>query len=148
MIFPAPALRLYAHHSIWYAVNLLWRRGCRPLAESDAPRHCRLSLEWTAYCDDDSRCGFAPCRPALRRAAADVAAAVRFVLGGIVAPLLWTGLLHSTLAMINPAFNAAHRLDVVRRVADRLRYRRGNRGGKHGTHPHASVGSVHAAHGH
>jgi hypothetical protein len=27
------------------------------------------------------------------------------VLGGIVAPLLWTGLLHSILGFVNPAFN-------------------------------------------
>jgi hypothetical protein len=28
------------------------------------------------------------------------------LLGGIVAPLLWTGLLHSTLGLINPALDA------------------------------------------
>ncbi|HXP06935.1 MAG TPA: hypothetical protein VN828_00495, partial [Acidobacteriaceae bacterium] len=28
------------------------------------------------------------------------------VLGGIIAPLLWTGLLHSTLGIVNPALDA------------------------------------------
>ena len=43
------------------------------------------------------------------------------LLGGVVAPLLWTGLLHSTLSLINPVMADAHRLGLVPPLADRLR---------------------------
>ena len=47
------------------------------------------------------------------------------LLGGLVAPLLWTGLLWASLGIINPIAQRAHRLALVRRLADRLRPRRG-----------------------
>ena len=47
------------------------------------------------------------------------------LLGGVVAPLLWTGLLHATLAAHQPGPQRARALALVRGLADRLRRRRG-----------------------
>ena len=61
------------------------------------------------------------------------------LLGGVVAPILWTGLLHSMLGLLNPLLNQLHQLAVVRRFAVRFRHRRGIGGGAPGagTHPPA-----------
>ena len=50
------------------------------------------------------------------------------LLGGIIAPVLWTGLLHSVLGIVNPFLAAADRLVVVRGVAGDVR----GGGGLHG----------------
>ena len=47
------------------------------------------------------------------------------LLGGIIAPILWTGLLHSILGLLNPLLNERIRLAVVHRFAVCIRHRRG-----------------------
>ena len=54
--------------------------------------------------------------------------------GGLVAPLVWTGLLWASLGVINPTLNARIDWPLVRRLADRLRPRR-----RLGHRPHASA---------
>jgi hypothetical protein len=105
MIFPA---LLYGHvtqHSIWYAVNLLGGAGVGHW--TNATTADIAAFHWngliTATIIHAAICTLIgllygamlpmwPRRPIL--------------LGGIVAPLLWTGLLHSILGFVNPAFNA------------------------------------------
>lgn len=105
MIFPALLYGLLAHHSIWYAVNLLGGAGVGNWA--NATTADIAAFHWkgliTATIIHSAICTLIgllygamlpmwPRRPIL--------------LGGIVAPLLWTGLIHSILGFVNPAFNA------------------------------------------
>ncbi len=53
---------------------------------------------------------------------------IRRFSGGVVAPLLWTRAHRASLDVVNPALERAHRLAVVRGLADRVRPRRGPRG--------------------
>jgi hypothetical protein len=105
MIFPALLYGYLAQHSIWYAVNLLGGAGVGYWA--NATTADIASFHWngliTATIIHGAICSLIgllygamlpmwPRRPIL--------------LGGIVAPLLWTGLVHSILGFANPAFNA------------------------------------------
>jgi hypothetical protein len=105
MIFPALLYGYIAHHSIWYAVNLLGGAGVgywrNPTTADIAAFHWSgLLIASVIHVAASLLVGLLygallpmwPNRP--------------IVLGGIVAPLVWTGLLHSTLGVINPAFNA------------------------------------------
>ena len=105
MIFPALLYGYLTQHSIWYAVNLLGGAGVAHWA--NATTADIAAFHWdgliTATIIHAAVCMLIgllygamlpmwPRRPIL--------------LGGIVAPLLWTGLLHSILGFVNPAFNA------------------------------------------
>jgi hypothetical protein len=105
MIFPALLYGYLTQHSIWYAVNLLGGAGVAHW--SNATTADIAAFHWdgliTATVIHAAVCGLIgllygamlpmwPRRPIL--------------LGGIIAPLLWTGLLHSILGFVNPAFNA------------------------------------------
>jgi hypothetical protein len=92
-------------HSIWYAVNLLGGAGVahwtNPTTADIAAFHWNgLIIATVIHAVVCTLIGLLygamlpmwPKRPIL--------------LGGIVAPLLWTGLLHSILGFANPAFNA------------------------------------------
>jgi hypothetical protein len=101
MIFPATLYGLIAYHSIWYPINLLGGAGVAgwtnpTLAEIT---HFRLSALITAIIIHavgsllvgllyGAMLPMMPKRPVL--------------LGGIIAPILWTGVLHSALPLINP----------------------------------------------
>jgi hypothetical protein len=104
MIFPALAYGLIAQHSIWYPINLLGGAGVanwrNPSTADIAAFHLQgllvasmiqivasllVGLLYGAMLP------MLPRRPVL--------------LGGIIAPLLWTGLLHSTLGIINPVLD-------------------------------------------
>lgn len=104
MILPALLYGYIAHHSIWYAVNLLGGAGVvhwlNPTTADIAAFHWNAVLIATMiHVAASLLVGLLygallpmwPKRP--------------IVLGGIVAPLVWTGILHSTLAVINPVFN-------------------------------------------
>ncbi len=101
MIFPAILYGLIAYHSIWYPVNLLGGAGVagwsHPTLEEIT--HFRLSALVTAIIIHSvgslligllygAMLPMMPKRPIL--------------LGGIIAPVLWTGVLHSALPLINP----------------------------------------------
>jgi hypothetical protein len=105
MIFPALLYGYWTEHSIWYAVNLLGGAGVA--GWTNATTADIAAFHWngliTAAVIHTAICMLIgllygamlpmwPRRPIL--------------LGGIVAPLLWTGFVHSTLGFVNPAFNA------------------------------------------
>lgn len=105
MIFPALLYGYLTQHSIWYAVNLLGGAGVAHW--SNATTADIAAFHWsgliTATIIHAAVCTLIgllygamlpmwPRRPIL--------------LGGLVAPLIWTGLLHSILGFVNPAFNA------------------------------------------
>lgn len=105
MIFPALLYGYLTQHSIWYAVNLLGGAGVahwrNPTTADIAAFHWNgliiATLIHGAICTligllYGAMLPMWPKRPIL--------------LGGIVAPLLWTGLLHSILGFVNPIFNA------------------------------------------
>ena len=105
MIFPALLYGYLAQHSIWYAVNLLGGAGVAHWTNATtadiAAFHWNGLIAATiihaAVCTligllYGAMLPMWPRRPIL--------------LGGIIAPLLWTGLLHSILGFVNPAFNA------------------------------------------
>jgi hypothetical protein len=105
MIFPALLYGYLTQHSIWYAVNLLGGAGVA--SWTNATTADIAAFHWngliTATVIHATICTLIgllygavlpmwPRRPIL--------------LGGIVTPLLWTGLIHSILGFANPAFNA------------------------------------------
>ena len=105
MIFPALLYGFLTQHSIWYAVNLLGGAGVADwtnVTTADIARfHWNgLIIATVIHAVTCTLIGLLygamlpmwPKRPIL--------------LGGIVAPLLWTGFLHSILGFVNPAFNA------------------------------------------
>jgi hypothetical protein len=105
MIFPALLYGYLTQHSIWYAVNLLGGAGVAHWTNAStadiAAFHWNglitATIIHTAICTligllYGAMLPMWPRRPVL--------------LGGIIAPLLWTGLLHSILGFVNPAFNA------------------------------------------
>jgi hypothetical protein len=101
MIVPAVLFGLIAYHSIWYPINLLGGAGVagwtNPTLEQIT--HFRLSALITATIIHvvgslligllyGAMLPMMPKRPVL--------------LGGVIAPILWTGFLHSALPLINP----------------------------------------------
>jgi hypothetical protein len=104
MIIPALIYGLIAHHSIWYPVNLLGGAGVanwrNPSTADIAAFHWQGLL--VAIVIHSLTCVLVgllygamlpmlPRRPVL--------------LGGILAPVLWTGILHSFMGIINPALD-------------------------------------------
>lgn len=105
MIVPALLYGLLAEHSIWYAVNLLGGAGVahwrNPSVADIAAFHWQgLIVAAVIHTSVSLLVGllYGAMLPMLPRRPV--------LLGGIVAPLLWTGLLHSTLGIINPALDA------------------------------------------
>jgi hypothetical protein len=105
MILPALLFGYLTQHSIWYAVNLLGGAG---VAHWSNPSTADIAaFHWNGVIV-----------AAIIHAATSVLVGLLYgamlpmmprrpiLLGGIVAPLLWTGLLHSSLGFINPALNA------------------------------------------
>ncbi len=105
MIVPALVYGQIAQHSIWYPVNLLGGAGVGHSTRITAAEINAFHPSWlvTAIVIHSVTCllvgllygamlPMLPRRPVL--------------LGGILAPLLWTGLLHSTMGIINPALDA------------------------------------------
>lgn len=104
MMIPALLYGYIAQGSIWYPVNLLGGAGAM---QSDITTAQIASFHWSwllvAVVIHSVTCvlvgllygGMLPMLP--RRPV---------VLGGVVAPLLWTGLLHSTMGVINPALDS------------------------------------------
>lgn len=103
MVIPAEIYGILRYHSIWYVVNLLGGAGVgvwtNPTIEQ--MRHFRLEAFITANIIQGSvtllvgilygaMLPIWPKRPIL--------------LGGIIAPVIWTGLLHSVLGIVNPFF--------------------------------------------
>jgi hypothetical protein len=105
MIVPALLYGWISERSIWYPVNLLGGAGVahwrNPSIEDIAAFHWQgLVVASLIHCVASVFVGllYGAMLPMLPRRP--------ILLGGIVAPLLWTGLLHSTLGLINPALDA------------------------------------------
>ena len=104
MIFPALLYGLIAQHSIWYPVNLLGGAGAVGPSLTTA-EIATFHWDWllVAIVIHGITCLlvgllYGAMLPMLPRRPV--------VLGGILAPLLWTGLLHSSMGLINPALDA------------------------------------------
>lgn len=104
MIVPAMIYGLLAEHSIWYPVNLLGGAGVahwrNPSTADIAAFHWQgLIVATVIHITTSLLVGllYGAMLPMLPRRPV--------LLGGIIAPLLWTGLLHSTMGIINPALD-------------------------------------------
>ena len=101
MVIPALIYGLIAQHSIWYPINLLGGAGVanwrNPTTADIAAFHWQgLAVASVIHITTCLLVGllYGAMLPMMPRRP--------IVLGGVVAPLLWTGLLHSTINSINP----------------------------------------------
>ena len=106
MIFPALAYGLIVQHSIWYPVNLLGGAGVAgwrdpSIADISAFHPQAFVIAIMIHVVSCVLIGL------LYGAALPILPKHPILLGGILAPLLWTGLLHASLHIINPEF-ASH----------------------------------------
>jgi hypothetical protein len=106
MVLPALAYGLIVEHSLWYPVNLLGGAGVagwtNPTPASlDAFHPEAFAIALLIHTISCVLIGL------LYGAALPLLPRHPIILGGILAPLLWTGLLHATLHTINPEF-ASH----------------------------------------
>jgi hypothetical protein len=101
MIVPAVLYGLIAYHSIWYPINLLGGAGVAgwtnpTLAEITHFRLSAMIFAIIIHASGSLLVGllYGAMLPMLPRHP--------ILLGGIIAPVLWTGVLHSSLPLINP----------------------------------------------
>jgi uncharacterized membrane protein len=101
MIVPALLYGLIAYHSIWYAVNLLGGAGVAGWTNPTLAEilHFRLSALITATIIHTVGCLLIGL---LYGAMLPMLPKHPMLLGGLIAPVLWTGVLHSALPLINP----------------------------------------------
>ena len=101
MIVPALLYGLIAYHSIWYAVNLLGGAGVAGWTNPTLAEilHFRLSALITATIIHAVGCLLIGL---LYGAMLPMLPKHPMILGGLIAPILWTGVLHSALPLINP----------------------------------------------
>jgi hypothetical protein len=106
MIVLAEMYGVVAHHSLWYPVNLLGGAGVAGWPNpTDAELHSfRLSAVLIAIVIHTSTSFLVGL---LYGALLPILPRHPIILGGLIGPALWTGLLYSTLGMINPYF-ASH----------------------------------------
>ncbi len=101
MVIPAEIYGIVRFHSIWYVVNLLGGAGVgtwvNPTMEE--MRHFRLSAFITANIIQGATTLLVGL---LYGAMLPIWPKRPILLGGIIAPALWTGLLHSVLGIVNP----------------------------------------------
>ena len=102
MIVPALLYGWIAQHSIWYAVNLLGGAGVAQWTKSTSAEIAAFHWQWLliAIVIHSITCVlvgllYGAMLPMLPRHP--------ILLGGILAPVLWTGILHSFMGVINPA---------------------------------------------
>ncbi|SRR5580698_5479385 len=101
MIVPALIYGLIAQHSIWYPVNILGGAGVAHWTNSTPAEIATFHWQWLgiAIVIHSVTCVligllYGAMLPMLPRHP--------IVLGGILAPVLWTGILHSFMGVINP----------------------------------------------
>jgi hypothetical protein len=105
MIVPALLYGLLTHHSIWYPINLLGGAGvahwANPITEDIAAFHMQaLIIATIIHAAGSVMVGL------LYGAMLPMFPRHPILLGGVVAPLFWTGFLHSSLGLVNPELNA------------------------------------------
>jgi hypothetical protein len=105
MIVPALLYGLLAHHSIWYPINLLGGAG---VAHFHNPTEAQLAAFHPVGLAVASVIQIATCMLVGLLYAAMLPMLPRhpIIFGGIVAPVLWTGLIHGFLGFINPVLDA------------------------------------------
>lgn len=101
MIFPALLYGLIAQHSIWYPVNLLGGAGVAHWTNSTPAQIAAFHWPWLLiailiHSLTSVLIGL------LYGAMLPILPRHPVVLGGILAPVLWTGILHSFMGVINP----------------------------------------------
>ncbi len=105
MVFPALLYGLLRYHSIWYTVNLLGGAGVAALQNATPEQIAQF--HWggllVATVIQATTCVLVGL---LYGAMLPIMPRHPIILGGLVAPALWTGLLHSTLGIINPFLDA------------------------------------------
>ncbi len=101
MVIPAEIYGLLRYHSLWYVVNLLGGAGVGEWVNpTDAQlRHFHLTAFILANVIQGATTLLVG---VLYGALLPVWPRRPIILGGIVAPVLWTGLLHSVLGIVNP----------------------------------------------
>ena len=103
MLIPAEIYGLARYHSIWYVVNLLGGAGVgtwrNPTVEQMSTFH--LSAFLTANIIQGATTLLVGI---LYGALLPVWPRRPILLGGLIAPIAWTGLLHSVLGLVNPYF--------------------------------------------
>jgi hypothetical protein len=108
MVIPAQIYGILRYHSIWYVVNLLGGAGVgtwvSPTVEE--MRHFKLSAFVTANIIQGATTLLVGL---LYGAMLPIWPKRPILLGGIIAPIAWTGLLHSVLGIVNPFL--AERID-------------------------------------
>jgi len=108
MVIPAEIYGLLRYHNIWYVVNLLGGAGVgtwtNPTVEQMS--HFRLGAFVTANIIQGATTLLVGI---LYGAMLPIWPKRPILLGGIIAPVAWTGLLHSILGIVNPFF--AERID-------------------------------------
>ena len=105
MIFPALLYGLLRYHSIWYTVNLLGGAGVAAL-QNASPQEI-AQFHWGGLAVASLIQGVTCILVGLLYGALlPIMPKHPIILGGLVAPALWTGLLHSTLGIINPFLDA------------------------------------------
>jgi hypothetical protein len=104
MIVPALLYGLIAQHSIWYPVNLLGGAGVAHWTNTTAAEIAAFHWQWllVAIVIHSVTCVlvgllYGAMLPMLPRRP--------ILLGGILAPVLWTGILHSFMGIINPVLD-------------------------------------------
>jgi hypothetical protein len=101
MVIPAEIYSIVRYHSLWYVVNLLGGAGVGEWVNPSEYQiaHFRLSAFVTANVIQGATTLLVGL---LYGALLPVWPRRPILLGGIVAPVLWTGLLHSVLGIVNP----------------------------------------------
>jgi hypothetical protein len=105
MIIPAEIYGLARFHSLWYTINLLGGMGVfgtrNPSTQELTQFHLSVFLiAFAIHLTTSVLVGL------LYGALLPVWPKHPIILGGIIAPALWTGGLHSILSIVNPFFNA------------------------------------------
>lgn len=108
MVIPAEIYGILRYHSIWYVVNLLGGAGVGTWANPTPEQmsHFRLGAFITANIIQGATTLLVGI---LYGAMLPIWPRRPILLGGILAPVVWTGLLHSILGMVNPFL--AERID-------------------------------------
>ena len=105
MVFPALIYGVIRYHSIWYTVNLLGGAGVAALQNATPAEIAQF--HWGGLAVASLIQGVTCILVGLLYGALlPIMPKHPIVLGGLVAPALWTGLLHSTLGIINPFLDA------------------------------------------
>lgn len=105
MVIPAEIYGIVRYHSIWYVVNLLGGAGVGTWTNPSMEQLTHFKL--TAFITANIIQGVVTLLVGiLYGAMLPIWPKRPILLGGIIAPVLWTGLLHSVLGMVNPYLDA------------------------------------------